>query len=126
MRERTKRMLTGHLSRIVFGIPFLVFGVNHFMYPSAMTGMVPAFLPFRLFFVYFTGLALIGAGISIITGIQIKLSTLLLSVLLLLFVLLIHVPGLMNRSTLQMSMAALLKDLGLAAAALYMSSTSKK
>jgi uncharacterized membrane protein len=106
--------LTTTVARVLYGLPMIVFGVFHFMKGKQMEGIVPSFFPFKIFWVYLTGVALIAAGISIITKIQAKLASLLLALMLLIFVIFIHLPGLMD------TMPNLLKDTALAAAALLM------
>lgn len=58
------------------------------------------------------------AAISFIIKKQAKLAALLLALLLLIFVLTIHLPGLFNAETMQSSMMNFLKDLALAGGAL--------
>lgn len=120
--------LTSNAGRIIFSIPFLVFGLFHFMNGGDMAGWMPAWLPGALFFVYLSGAALIAAGVSIIARIYTALATRLLAVLLLLIILMLHVPGMMSgdEQMAMTSMSMLLKDTGLLGAALYMSAQFKK
>ena len=120
------KTLTTVVARVLYAVPMLLFGIMHFMNANAMTGMVPGFMPAKVFWVYLTGLALVGAGISILTGYKAKLASLLLAVMLGVFVLTIHLPGVMNPDTWQSSMPNLLKDLALAGGALIISGISKK
>lgn len=113
-----KNLLT--IGRIVFAIPFAVFGLNHFIYAGMMAGMVPSFIPGGVFWIYLTGLALIAAAVSIITKKLIVPACLLLGIMLLIFVLTIHLPGLSNPQMAQMAMASLLKDVSLAGAAFFL------
>lgn len=106
--------LTHVVGRILFGIPFVVFGVFHFINAGALVGAVPGFLPFPLVFVYITGAAMVLAGVSIISKKKIRTACLLLALLLLIYIVLVHVPGLPN----QLSVGALLKDLALLGGAL--------
>ncbi len=99
-----------HVGRIVFALPFLVFGINHFRYGSMMAGLVPSFIPGGAFWVYFIGAALIAASVSLLINKLVKISGLLLAFTLLLFVLTIHLPGLWNPKMAQMAMMGLLKD----------------
>lgn len=112
--------------RKIFGIPFLIFGINHFIYANNMAALVPSFIPGKIFWIYVTGLALIAASISIFTKKFMKLATFLLAVMLFIFVLIIHMPGVLNSETTMMSMPNLLKDLGLGGAALILFGTSEK
>jgi putative oxidoreductase len=112
-----------NIGRIIYAIPFLVFGVMHLMNANGMAGMVPSLFPGGVIWIYITGLCMIAAAISIITKKMIGLATLLLGILLLIYVLTIHVPGLSSpdEMTKMMSMSGLLKDLGLAGAAFMIS-----
>ncbi|HNW58323.1 MAG TPA: DoxX family protein [bacterium] len=110
------------VGRIVFALPFVVFGINHLVYAKAMAGMVPSFIPGGVFWVYFTGLALIAAGVAIIAQKFAKLAAVLLSALLGFFIVTLHIPGMLNPQTMQMSMISLLKDVAMAGGALVIAS----
>lgn len=58
-----------------------------------MMGLVPRYMPWRLFWVYFIGVALIIAALSIATKIQVRWSGLLFGIMMFLFVAMIHLPG---------------------------------
>jgi putative oxidoreductase len=110
------------IGRILFAIPFLLFGFFHFNNAEAMAGMMPPWMPIAIFFVYLSGLGLIGAGISIIIKVYTRLALQLLSLLLLLIILTMHLPGMMaGGEGAMLSMSMLLKDMGLMGAALFMS-----
>lgn len=113
------RTLTTTVARVLFAVPFAIFGLFHFMGASQMAGMVP--LPGGVFWVYFTGAALIAAAIAIMFNIMGKLASLLLALMLLIFILSIHLPGVIgaaDQQAMQQSMMSLLKDMGLMAGAL--------
>ena len=105
-----------NVGRIVFAVPFGIFGMMHLMMASNMTGMVPSWVPGGVFWVYLTGLALLAAAISIVTKKHIYLASVLLAVLLIVFILTIHLPSIMGGD--QMAMGSLLKDMSLAGGAL--------
>ena len=113
------QLLTKTVSRYLFAIPFIIFGIFHFMNAGGMAGMVPGWLPGGVFWVYLTGLALIVAPISLFIGKKDKLAMLLLALMLVIFALLVHLPGG------QSSMPNLLKDLSLAGAALTWAGLAK-
>lgn len=110
------------LGRYLYGIVILIFGLFHFMNASQMAGMAPFGGEIMI---YFTGLALVAAAVSIFIGKLDKLSGLLLAIMLILFALLVHAPGLGDEATQQTSMSNMLKDLGLAGAALMSASLAK-
>jgi len=103
-----------------YAVPFIIFGIFHFMGAKDMAGLLGD-CPVGLYLVYFTGLALILAGVSIIIDKMARLATLLLAFMLFLFIVSIHIPAMMNAAgdmAMQMSMMAALKDLALMGAAL--------
>ena len=108
--------LLGKIGRFVYAVPFAIFGIFHFMNAGAMSGMVP--IPGGVFWVYLTGAALIAAAISIMIETYTRLACLLLGVMLIIFVLSIHLPGVMS-GEMQPSMTNLLKDLALAGGAWF-------
>ncbi len=113
------KALTTTVARILFAIPFGIFGLLHFMKTSMLTSYVP--IPGGAIWVYITGIALLAACVSMLIGKMGKISSLLLAAMLAIFVLTIHIPGLM-KATDQMTMAAtmtnLLKDIALIGGAL--------
>jgi uncharacterized membrane protein YphA (DoxX/SURF4 family) len=80
------------IGRFVFGACMVVFGAQHFMYVQFIATLVPSWLPLHVFWTYFFGVALIAAGISIVTGIQARLAATLLGVMFLLWVVVLHAP----------------------------------
>ena len=106
------------IGKYVFATVMLVFGALHFMAGDQMAGLVPAYMPGGVLWVYVTGAALIAYALAIYTGRYAKLASQLLALMLTLFVLMIHLPAVMGGD--QTSMSAVLKDLGLAAGALVL------
>lgn len=81
------------LGPICIAIPMAVFGADHLSDARDIMQIVPAWMPGRLFWTYLVGVCLIAAALSIIAGIQARLSSILLGCMLLSFVLLIHIPN---------------------------------
>ena len=81
------------LTNLCFAMPLAVFGAEHFSLGSSMIGLVPLYMPWRLFWIYFVGAALIIASLSIATKIQVRWSGLLFGIMMILFVAMIHFPG---------------------------------
>jgi uncharacterized membrane protein len=81
------------LTNVCFAVPLAVFGAEHFSLGSSMIGLVPPYMPWRLFWIYFVGVALIVASLSIATRIQVRWSGLLFAIMMVVFVALIHLPG---------------------------------
>ncbi len=123
------------LGRLLFALPFLVFGVGHFQNASRMAGLVPAWLPGGQTWVYVTGAGLVAAGVAIVVRRFDRLAAFLLAVLLLAFVVTIHLPAYLGPVApdpapgallKNMSFAGIFKDAGLAGAALIVAATPRK
>jgi len=126
-KEGNMNVLTSTVARILYAVPFFFFGLNHFMNASMMKGYVPSFFPVPIFWVYLVGLGLIAASVSILTKKYTRLACLLLAGMLIVFVLTIHIPGMMSAdATMKMNaMVMLLKDTALAGAALMLAGQSE-
>jgi putative oxidoreductase len=107
-----------NIGRIVYAIPFLIFGLFHFLSANQMASSILNGWPANLFIVYLTGAALILAGISILINKVARTASLLLALFLLLTIALVHLPGLANEETMRMAMSNALKDMGLMGAAI--------
>lgn len=110
--------LTGRVGRLLFALPFGIFGILHFMMAESMSGMVPDFMPGGVLWVYLTGVALLAASVSFVIQMQVRLAGLLLALMLVIFVLSVHLPGVMSGN--ESAMPNLLKDLSLAGGALIL------
>lgn len=114
-------LLTSKISRYLFSVPFIIFGFFHLMGGSNMAGMVP--IPGGVFWVYLTGVAMMAAGVSFLIGKMDYWAGVGLGTLLLIYVLSIHLPGVINAAdegAMQTSMGSMLKDLALAGGAFMM------
>lgn len=80
------------LGPMFFAFPLAVFAAEHFLTPRFLEQMVPAWMPVRLFWVYFVGTALIAGAISLIMKKYVPLSATLLGVMFFLFVLMLYLP----------------------------------
>jgi uncharacterized membrane protein YphA (DoxX/SURF4 family) len=81
------------LTPLCFAIPLAVFGTEHLSNPQSLLPAVPAYMPWRMFWVYFIGLALIAAALSIAVKTRVRLSALLFGAMMFLFVAMLHLPG---------------------------------
>ena len=79
--------------RVWFAVPLAVFGALHLFGPQFVASLVPPYMPWRSFWVYSIGCALIGASISIAINVGLRWSGLLFGILMYLFVAMIHLPG---------------------------------
>lgn len=110
--------LTYRIGRLLFALPFGIFGIIHFLTGSDLAGMVPDFIPGDIIWVYVTGTALLGASVCIVAQIKVRIVSLLLSLLLIIFALTIHLPELLLETP--NALPNLLKDLSLAGGALFL------
>jgi len=101
------------IGRILFALPFALFGINHFLMTDYYVGMLTSFVPLGAYTIILTGLMLIVTSISIITKKFVKFSTLLLAGLLFIFIITIHIPHLISDSDKTATIIALLKDISL-------------
>lgn len=116
--ETTKRDPLAIAGRVIFALPFGVFGLMHLAAPGSMAGVVPSWVPGPgALWVVLTGVALIAAAVSIAIDRLVRWSGPLLALLMLTFVLTVHLPHLLGGD--QMAMISLLKDLAFAGAALF-------
>lgn len=65
------------LTYLCFAIPLAIFGALHLSSPQSLLALVPPYMPWRMFWVYFVGFALITASLSIATRHQVRCSGLL-------------------------------------------------
>lgn len=114
--------ITKKAGRILFAIPMGIFGFFHFIFASQMAGAVPSYIPGGIFWIYFTGICLVAACVSVVVEKMAKLALQLLALLILIFILTLHLPGFLAGGPMaQMSLMNGLKDLAMLGAALGLS-----
>jgi len=99
-----------------------IFGVFHFLYPHDLLVYVPAFLIGGIKWAYVVGGAFILVALSFATNQFVKVSSYLLVIMLIIFILTIHVPNYLNAGDKEMKQLALiniLKDTAIAGFALH-------
>src|SRR5450631_2581784 len=80
------------LSNLCVAVPLAVFGALHVSAVKFVLPIVPSYMPWRLFWAYFVGIALLAASLSIATKIQVRWSGLLFGIMMFLFVAMLHLP----------------------------------
>jgi hypothetical protein len=78
------------LSNLCFAIPLAVFGAEHLSSAKFIMLAVPSYMPWRLFWAYFVGVALLASSLSIASKIQVRWSGLLFGIMMFLFVAMVH------------------------------------
>jgi len=106
------------LGPLFLAVPMAVFGADHFIAAKIVAAMVPSWIPGHLFWVYFVGVALIAAALSIVTRQYSVLAATLLSAMIFSFVLLISVPKVSTNPSDRFALAVLLRDSAFSAGAL--------
>jgi len=101
------------IGRILFAIPFALFGINHFLMMNYYLGMLTSFIPLGAYTIILTGIMLIAASISIISKKFVKFSTIMLAILLFIFIVTIHIPHLFIEADRTITIIAMLKDISL-------------
>jgi uncharacterized membrane protein len=81
------------LSNLCFAAPLAVFGALHVSNVEFVIPMVPSYMPWRLFWGYFFGFALLAASLSIATKIEVRWSGVLFGIAMFLFVAMLDIPG---------------------------------
>ena len=81
------------LSNLCFAAPLAVFGALHLSDVDFVMPIVPSYMPWRLFWGYFVGFALLAASLSIATKIQVRWSGLLFGIMMFLFVVMLDTRG---------------------------------
>jgi uncharacterized membrane protein len=81
------------LGRACLAVPIAVFGMEHLTSPQAIMRLIPAWMPGKVFWTYFIGVALIAAALSIIFRVKMRLSATLLGIMFFCFVVMMDLPG---------------------------------
>jgi len=114
------------VGRILYALPFLAFGINHFIMKDFYMGELTSFIPFGGYMILLTGVLLMATSVSIITKRFIRLSTLVLAGMLFLFITTIHIPQLFDPEKNMIAMISLLKDISLLGGSLMIAGMSEK
>jgi uncharacterized membrane protein YphA (DoxX/SURF4 family) len=81
------------LGPLFYAAPIAAFGTEHFTVTEGIASIIPAWIPWHQFWVYFVGACFIAAALSLVTGIEARLAASLLALTFFLFVVLMHAPA---------------------------------
>ncbi len=114
------------LGPVLYAAPLAAFGAEHFALPRAIFAILPAWMPARMFWVYFVGTGLIFAGLSIALKIYWHLAAALVGIMFVLFVAMIHIPNVTTAPGDRFSWAVALRDTSFAGAGFALAATRIK
>ena len=82
--------------RYLIALSLIVFGIAHFQVLTPIATMVPGWIPWHQFWVAFTGVAFIAAGVSFATGCLQRWATLGLGLMFAIWLVTVHLPPVLN------------------------------
>jgi hypothetical protein len=77
---------------IIFSITMISFGTDHLLYAKGVAGYIPGWIPNKVFWSYFAGVALISSNLAIILNIKRRLAAFLLGTMIFTWVIILHIP----------------------------------
>jgi len=107
----------------LYALAIIVFGIQHFLYAGFVSRMVPGWIPFHLFWAYFTGAAMIAASVAIVFNKMARLACILLGIMVFLFVILIDIPPIITHPTMGGQLTTTFEEIGLGCCAFVLGST---
>jgi uncharacterized membrane protein YphA (DoxX/SURF4 family) len=106
------------LGFVFYAAPLAVFSAEHLAGARLLMPIVPPYMPGRLFWTYFVGLALLAAAFSLVLEKYLRWSAPLLAAMFFLFVLMIHIPGAIAHPKDRLFWTLVLRETSFAAGAL--------
>ncbi len=113
------------LGRVFVAAPLATFGGLHLAAAKGISTMVPVYMPWRLFWAYLVGVALIATGLSLISNRMVRWSPLLCGAMLLAFVAMLQIPRTLQNPHDRIAWAVMLRDTGFAAGLLALAGSTR-
>jgi uncharacterized membrane protein YphA (DoxX/SURF4 family) len=114
------------LGPVFVAAPLAAFAGEHLAGPHILEQGVPPWMPARLFWAYFFGIALLAAALSLVLKKYVRWSAPLLALMFFTFVLSIHVSGVIAHPKDRLFWTIMLRDLTFAAGALALTATTRQ
>jgi uncharacterized membrane protein len=108
---------------VFYAAPLAAFGTEHFTLTQAIASIVPAWIPWHMFWAYFVGTCFILGPLSLVTRIQVRLSASLLALAFFLFVVLMDVPAWLQDPRDRFATALALRELSFCGGPLALAAT---
>jgi len=105
---------------LFYAAPLAAFGTEHFTLTKVIASIIPAWIPWHMFWAYFVGACFIAASLSMVTRIQSRLSASLVALTFFLFVVLMDVPGWLRHPGDRFGITFALRELSFSGGALAM------
>jgi len=80
------------LGTTMYSITIISYSIDHFLYAKESADYVPSWIPYHLFWLYFTGVALFGSGVAIIFNFKRGLTATLLGTMIFTWFIILHIP----------------------------------
>jgi uncharacterized membrane protein YphA (DoxX/SURF4 family) len=108
---------------LFYAAPVAAFGTEHFTVTKVIASIIPAWIPWHQFWVYFLGACFIAAALSLVTGIQARLAASLLALTFFLFVVLMHAPGWAHHPQNRFALTVALREISFSGGALALAAS---
>jgi hypothetical protein len=103
-----------------------IFGLQHFWYAAFIATLIPSWMSAHLFLAYFTGVAFIATGLSLVTKVLVRLSAALLALMFLLWLLRRCAPRVMAHLRNGNEWSSMLVALAMSGSALFFASRNNR
>lgn len=92
-----KKFTSITMGQILSGAALLVLGFQHMYYADFISSMIPSWIPLRIAWAWITGIALMASGISFLFNLKISWASLALSMMVLSWIIVLHLPRIISR-----------------------------
>ena len=90
---------SSRISRFIFAVCLIVFGIQHFLYTDFIISLMPLWLPGKILFSYLIKFGFLLAALSLLLRIKVEWSMLLLGTMFLIWVIVLHAPRSITKLT---------------------------